>query len=151
MIDTEKLLKQLRRNLRGDYITICQSADRIESLQAENERLRAVVSRVEQTAVLWNPTANEAQMKKWLFFVCGTSEVADDPTTFTHVEDAHGYEVAVEFREGPSSSGACLYSILGKHKSIFGGTTSPAGEQLWFRLDGTCPGYPYIHLIRKDT
>lgn len=75
----------------------------------------------------------------------------DDPTTFTHVEDAHGYEVAVEFREGPSSSGQYLYFIVEKHKSIFGGTTCPAGEQRWFRPDGTCPGYPHIHLIRKDT
>ena len=48
----------------------------IKALQAENEQLRQVVRRVEQTAVLWNPTANEAQMKKWLFFVCGTSEDA---------------------------------------------------------------------------
>jgi len=75
MIDTKELLR-LMRNQRSDFITICQASDRIESLQAENERLRAVVSRVEQTAVLWNPTANEAQMKKWLFFVCGTSEDA---------------------------------------------------------------------------
>jgi len=75
MIDTARLVKRLRYDrFNPDHKR--QAADMIELLQAENEQLRQVVKRVEQTAVLWNPTANEAQMKKWLFFVCGTSEDA---------------------------------------------------------------------------
>ena len=75
-------------------------------------------------------------------------------TTFTHLRDAEGYKIPVEFVSGPDKRGIYRWLVLGTHrvtKGTKGGRFGGDGQYCLSHADGTCPQYPAIHLIRKDT
>jgi len=170
MIDTEKLLR-LMRNQRSDFITICQAADRIESLQAENEQLRQATPPVDPMRRAVADALNRAGIRQIdphrepahyeqdfsAFITCllalgvTVTPPVNPATIFTHLWDAEGDKIPVEFVSGPDKRGIYRWLVLGTHRVTKGGRFGGDGQYCLSHADGTCPQYPAIHLIRKDT
>jgi len=77
-----------------------------------------------------------------------SNKPADDPTAFTHLRDARGYKIPAKISSGPDEDGDCSWSINESHW-LEHNEENPCGGAYWFRADGSCHSYPYIHLIRK--
>ena len=71
-----------------------------------------------------------------------------DLMKFTHLVDAHGNEIPVEFVSGPHASIYYCWRILGEHIVDPLNGICHSGSHWNFLADGTCPEWPAIHLIR---